>query len=278
MDVRGQARSSRGFAAPLPPLDGEGFDDGGLCGARTVGALLGQWREREVRVATSFFQCRGMTLEEIEELYQEAVLVLLSRRYEDEEHLRRVLHLVIKQRASRRRKDEHRHNQILQEHARNTDREVQKRRFDERTDQRVLEAHDRVIIAEFLTALNPTEQQVFALMAEGMAYRAIANVLQIPVNEARQAARACERKRERFQLLYDTGRLCGYRANTIHALLNGEDTSEELAQGAIAHLTGCVPCQREHETNASRLRAHFRGQAVALLPSPQRLHNICARR
>ena len=55
-----------------------------------------------------------------------------------------------------------------------------------------------------------------------MQYRAIAPVLGIPVNEARNTARACERKRERFQLLYDTGRLCGYRAQTIQALQNGE--------------------------------------------------------
>src|ERR1019366_928692 len=84
--------------------------------------------------------------------------------------------------------------------------------------------------------------------------------------EARNTARSCERKRERFQLLYDTGRLCGYRAQTILALQNGEATSEVLAERAFAHLESCGHCRLEHRTNAKRLRRSFRDQAAALLP------------
>jgi hypothetical protein len=123
-----------------------------------------------------------------------------------------------------------------------------------------------LIISEFLTELTPVEQGVFWLIAEGMQYRAIAPVLGIPTNEARNASRSCERKRKRFQLLYDTGRLCGFRASTILALQSGETTREELAQGAFAHLDGCQRCRDEHKTNAKRLRRSFRDQAAALLP------------
>ena len=105
-------------------------------------------------------------------------------------------------------------------------------------------------------------------MAEGMRYRAIAPLLEIPVNEARKAARGCEAKRERFQLLYDTGRLCGFRSQTILALQRGAAVSEELAQRAFAHLEGCAHCRSEHKTNARRLRRSFQNQAAGLLPIP----------
>jgi hypothetical protein len=130
----------------------------------------------------------------------------------------------------------------------------------------VLAKEDRLIALEFKTELTESEQHVFAWLVEGLQYRAVASVLNIPVNEARNTARSCERKRERFQLLYDTGRLCGYRAQTIQALQNGQSTSEELAERAFAHLESCAHCRLEHKTNARRLRRSFRDQAAALLP------------
>jgi hypothetical protein len=130
----------------------------------------------------------------------------------------------------------------------------------------VLAKEDRLIALEFKTELDEDEQRVFAWLVEGLQYRAVASVLNIPVNEARNTARSCERKRERFQLLYDTGRLCGYRAQTILALQNGEATSEVLAERAFAHLESCGHCRLEHRTNAKRLRRSFRDQAAALLP------------
>jgi hypothetical protein len=129
-----------------------------------------------------------------------------------------------------------------------------------------LAREDRLIASEFTTELTEQERRVFGGLVEGMAYRAIGTALGIPENDARKIARECDRKRERFQLLYDTGRLCGYRAQTIHALQNGESTSEELAERAFAHLESCAHCRLEHKTNAKRLRRSFRDQAAALLP------------
>jgi hypothetical protein len=112
------------------------------------------------------------------------------------------------------------------------------------------------------------------MIADGMRYRAMAFTLQIPVNEARNASRSCERKRERFQLLYDTGRLCGYRAGTIQALQAGELTGDELARRAFAHLEACASCRAEHKTNAKRLARSFREQLTALLPPPLLLNHL----
>jgi hypothetical protein len=125
-----------------------------------------------------------------------------------------------------------------------------------------------LIVAEFMSELSELEQRVFRLEAEGLGYRAMAPILCVEVNDARKAFRECERKRARFQLLHDTGRLCGYRSRTIQALLSGEGASERLARGAWAHVARCGHCRADHKTNARRLRRSFQEHAAALLPIP----------
>jgi len=237
-----------------------------LASERT-GEVLGRWQAYELRIAQRFFpECRGLSIEELEDIYQETVEALLNRRFQREEHLRHSLREGIRYRALNLYRDERRREEILT-HTGADMHVMAQANEDEHTPEDIVLAHeDRLIAAEFKTELSEKEQRVFAWMVEGLQYRAIASVLKIPVNEARNTARSCERKRERFQLLYDTGRLCGYRATTIQALQNGEATNEELAVSAFAHLDRCLRCREEHKTNANRLRASFREQAAALLP------------
>jgi DNA-directed RNA polymerase specialized sigma24 family protein len=231
-----------------------------------VGEILGTWQAVELRVARGFAECRGLSTEQLEDIYQETALALYSRPYASEEHLRNALRDGIKKRALRLHRDERRRSQILIRSAPGL-RVMAEAQEDQRAPEPAVLAHeDRLIAREFLTELSKDEQRVFGWLVEGLAYRAIASVESIPVNEARNLARACARKRERFQLLYDTGRLCGYRAQTIQALQHGQSTSEELAERAFAHLESCAHCRLEHKTNAKRLRASFRDQAAALLP------------
>lgn len=240
--------------------------NGGAFGSQRIGQTLGEWYAREVRVARGFPECRGLSIEQLQDLYQETALALLARPYQSEAHLRNALRAGIKQRALRLHRDERRRGEILAQHAPGLHRQAQARAHRHAPESAALSREDRLIVAEFLAALSAGEQRVFALLAENMQYRAIAPVLQIPVNEARNIVRACERKRARFQLLYDTGRLCGYRAVTIRMLQSGQSTSDQLAQAAYAHLAGCGACRTAHRTNASRLRAAFADQAAALLP------------
>jgi len=211
-------------------------------------------------------ECRGLSKEQLEDIYQETALALYSRPYDSEEHLRNALRDGIKKRALRLHRDEHRHGQIRARSAPGLRLMAETREEQTAPEPAVLAKEDRLIALEFRTELEEDEQRVFAWLVEGLQYRAVASVLNIPVNEARNTARSCERKRERFQLLYDTGRLCGYRAQTILALQNGEATSEVLAERAFAHLESCAHCRLEHRTNAKRLRRSFRDQAAALLP------------
>jgi RNA polymerase sigma factor (sigma-70 family) len=233
-----------------------------------AGQLLGEYKASELRLARGFPECRNLSKEELEDLYQETALALLDRRFQREEHLRSALREGIKHRALNLHRDERRREEIL-DHTGARSHVMAQIDQDAYSPEHVALIHqDRTIVAEFLTELTHVEQRVFWLHAEGMQYRAIAPVLGIPTTQARNASRSCERKRQRFQLLYDTGRLCGYRASTIHALQSGETTSEELAARAFAHLDACPTGRTDQKTNARRLRRSFRDQAAALLPLP----------
>jgi len=231
-----------------------------------IGQILGEWQARELRVARGFAECRGLSTEQLEDIYQETALALYSRPYQSEDHLRNALRTGIKHRALRLHRDERRRGQILAHSAPGLHLMAQVSEGQSAPEPAALAHEDRLIASEFMTELTKDERRVFGWLVEGLQYRAVASVLEISVNEARNTARACARKRERFQLLYDTGRLCGYRAQTIQALQNGESTSEELAERAFAHLESCAHCRAEHRTNAKRLRRSFRDQAAALLP------------
>jgi RNA polymerase sigma factor (sigma-70 family) len=268
MDIRVRGTGAKrpggapGRAVTLVP----GSDTERTFGSQRIGQILGEWQSRELRVARGFVECRGLSTEQLEDIYQETALALYSRPYDSEEHLRNALRTGVKHRALRMHRDERRRRQILARSAPGLRLMAQASEAQNAPEPAALAHEDRLIISEFLTELDAIEQRVFWLLSEHMQYRAIAPVLGIPVNQARNTVRSCARKRERFQLLYDTGRLCGYRATTIQALQNGEATGEELAERAFAHLESCARCRAEHKTNAKRLRRTFRDQAAALLP------------
>jgi RNA polymerase sigma factor (sigma-70 family) len=240
---------------------------GPLRGER-VGRALGEWQAGELRLARSFAECRGLAHQQLEDIYQETALVLLKRAYESEEHLRNALRWGIKHRALHLHRDDRRRGEILEQRTPELRLAAEAREGEWAPEQSALVSQDRLVVAEFLTELTALETRLFWLTAEGLRYRAIAPLLGITVNEARKVSRSYERKRERFQLLYDTGRLCGYRSQTIRAMQAGRETSATIARQAFAHLDGCQHCRAEHNTNARRLRSTFQGQAAAMLPVP----------
>ena len=233
-----------------------------------VGALLGAWQRRELRRASRFRECDGLSPEDLEDIYQDSVVALLGRKFESEEHLRRALHEALKLRALNPHRNRSRRRRI-DAYAHGGDRALEHAaEHEQASDQQLLAQQDQLIVREFLTELTEQEGHVFRLLAEGHGWRAAADALGAPRNEIRAAARACERKRERFALLYTTGRLCGYRAHTIQALNSGQTDSETLARRAHAHLQACARCRIEHGTNGERFRRLFDRDALALLPLP----------
>ncbi len=108
--------------------------------------------------------------------------------------------------------------------------------------ERALFAHeDDAIVGEF----TDLERRVFTLVADGRSWRAIATALGLPETEARTLTRTCEHKRSRFLTLYETGRLCGYRSQTIGSLLAGKENSEQAVGQAFAHLHTVTPARSD---------------------------------
>jgi len=260
MDVRlegsrppeGRPRASRADGEQLEPAE--------------LTLILGERKDRELLIARGFVECQGLTRQQLEDLYQTTVLALLGRRYENEKHVCDALRIGIKHRALNLHQGERRRAEILAENAPGICALEEARGAEESAEQIVLAREDRFLITEFMAELTLQERAVFGLVSEGMKYNRIATVEGISVNEARGLVASCERKRERFQLLHDSGRLCGYRAHTIKQLLAGQAESEQLVQLASAHLEGCSRCRAEYKTNAKRLRRAFEEQAAALLP------------
>jgi DNA-directed RNA polymerase specialized sigma24 family protein len=268
MDVQAQRprqerpgkRGRRSLTGVLRPRPGYGLN------AEWVGQVLGEWQAQEVRAARNYPECRGLSTEQLEDIYQETAVALLRRPYQTEEHLRNALRVGLKHRALNLHRDERRRGQILARSAPGMYVMAEAHEGQNAPELAAVVHEDRLIVSEFLTELTDVERRVFGWLVEGLQYRAVASIEGIEVNVARNASRSCERKRERFQLLYDTGRLCGFRSATIQALQSDEATSEELAERAFAHLESCAHCRAEHKTNARRLRRRFQGEAAALLP------------
>jgi RNA polymerase sigma factor (sigma-70 family) len=251
-----------------PPASASGTAKRGLTALQRgeVAAILDGCRRRELRIARGFRECRGLTREQLEDLYQETTVALLERPYQDEKHVRDALRLGIKRRALNLHSVELRRREILAENAPEIH-VLEVARSEEETPERVALAHqDSLLIAEFLAELTPEEQDVFRLKSDGLSRNRIAKELGKPEPLVRRLLDSCEQKRERFQTLHDRGRLCGYRAATINALLDGQATSEQLVALAAAHLQACAHCRADHNTNAQRLRLAFEKKAAALLP------------
>jgi RNA polymerase sigma factor (sigma-70 family) len=237
-----------------------------------VPTLLARWRSRELRVAHSFKECNRATPAELEDLLDNTTLALLDKHYDTEEHLRAALRRGIKMRALRLHRDRVAHHNTLEKaaHAQHADQDT--RAWEQDPHHTLIAQEDDLLIREFLAELTPTERNVFTLVAEGRSWRAIATHLGLPENQARNTVRACERKRARFLTLYETGRLCGYRSQTITALLNKHHTSALALHQALTHLRYCRTCQAQHHTTEAQLRAAFDRRALALLPLPALPH------
>lgn len=233
----------------------------GTLGFSRLAELLGRWQASELRTVRAFRECHGLSDAQLEDLYQDTALALLSRHYASEQHLRNALRHGIRHRALNMHRDQRRRSEILAEHAP----EIQhaSNAGPPEPEEAVLAQHDRLIAKEFLADLDPLEREVFRLTADGLRYRAIATALDIPARRARAAARSCERKRARFQLLYETGRLCGYRAATIEALERNGACGLLEAQ-AQAHLAACRSCRKAQRAPAGVRRGASVFLAVAL--------------
>lgn len=245
---------------------------------RRVGEILGTALASEIRMARGFKECSGLSREEVEDLYQETALALLHRSYRNEEHLLRALRIGLRQRALNVHRDRRRRREILSAAAPGMQAITAAREAERGPEPQALAREDRLVVAEFLSELDPLERRLFWLASEGVRYRSAAAALGMAVNEVRNAWRGYERKRERFQVLYESGRVCGYRAVTVRALREDGVRGEELEARARAHLAACSRCRLGRHAQRPGRRITFDSAAAALLPVPTALAGAAGRR
>ena len=210
---------------------------------------------------------RSVSRHDLEDVYDETCDVLRDRApHESELHLRNALRLGIRRRALNVIRDRNTRERIIDEAAPAVYAEAQHQASSDEPERILLAQEDEFFIGEFISELTPQEREVFVLISDGQSYRAIATTLSIDEKEARNLKRACEKKRERFVTLFETGRLCGYRSHTINGVLSGKETSEAAWRQAVAHLRHCRNCQGEHRVSGKELQARFDRGALALLP------------
>lgn len=239
-----------------------------------VAGLLMRWRTRELRLARRFRECGGASATEIEDIYDAIATTLIEedRSFQSEEHLRSALRVGIRLRALRLHRDRATRGRVLERTGPGMHYEQQEHSWRGDPERALLAHEDDLIIGEFLAELSREERRVFALVAEGHSWRAIATRLHLPEPKARALTRSCERKRKRFIGLYAAGRLCGYRSRTIAAVLSGAQHTDLAIRQALAHLRHCRTCQTEHKTSEAQLRSMFNQRALALLPLPMLTH------
>ena len=231
-----------------------------------VPELLLLWRNAEIALAHSKFPRLGR--QDLEDVYDDTADKLRQRPHKDEEHLQRALRVGLRLRGLRLIRDRNTRERVVGDAAPRMLAAAERQAWSAQPEEALLAQEDEVVISEFVAELTPEECQVFALIAEGQSYRAIATSLGIDEKVSRNLTRECENKRKRFVTLYTTGRLCGYRSRIIDCLLSGEQQGEAALRQAVAHLHHCRECQAEHQITGPQLRARFDEGALALLPAP----------
>lgn len=165
-----------------------------------AGQVLGRSLERELRLARGWRECAGLSREQLEDIYQDTVLALLSREHASEEHLVNALRVGVRKRALRAHRDARRHLEILREHGPGMERVAWARQEDAEPERRAIASEEREVLLAFVAGLSPVERAVFAVQAiEGVGYRAAGDAVGVDRLVARRAARAAAGRGERFR-------------------------------------------------------------------------------
>ena len=134
-----------------------------------------------------------------------------------------------------------------------------------------LELRDRFArAADLIAELDERERRVVSVMAtRGVGPTLAARLLDIPLGDARAAARSAGLKLDRVAAIAAAGRMCEFRAGAVVADAEGIATGRE-AKLARAHVSACVPCGRVYRQIRREMRDHdFQRAAVAaFLPLP----------
>ena len=225
-----------------------------------IAALLEGWRPQVLAEMGRRRLWRGASAAELEDQFQDVALVLLTRDYASEEHLRRALWTGLGFRAKDFWKAARR-------------REVPVGEFfeeilgDDRlqaVEDAAAAAADRRYVDDCLSELDPRERSVYKLTkGEQLSRRRIAKTLRLSEAEVLRVLYRAQRKIDQVAVLAVAGRLCGRRRPAVTSLARGQARGLTLEQ-ARAHLSHCPDCLlafREQRAALSR-------EVASVLPLP----------
>jgi DNA-directed RNA polymerase specialized sigma24 family protein len=232
--------------------------------------LIGQFRRRS--------DGRGIPPHAQEEIVDDAItaVVMAPRGTLNESHLLGAFWLAVENRCRRYR--EGRHLTRLGSRQR-VELDVEAQRAPVATNPfDAVELLDRLArAADLMAELNGLERRVVAVMANmGVGPASAAQVLDVPLGEARSAARSASAKLDRIAIIYAAGRMCDFRTGALMADA-ARRADERDASLARAHINACTPCRHAYRRlrREMRRREFQRAAAAAFLPTvPTRAAHI----
>jgi RNA polymerase sigma factor (sigma-70 family) len=225
-----------------------------------VAALLERWRPEVLSEMSHRGLWRGASLAEREDQLQDVTLVLCSREFDSEEHLRRALWTGLGFRARDFWKAGRRCEIPVGEF-------FEEVLGDDRLDtveDAAIAAADRRHVDDCLSELDARERAVYRLTnGERLSRGNVAKDLGLTHAEVLRALYTAQRKIDQVVVLAVAGRLCGRRRHAVESLARGDarGLTLEQARAHLAHCQDCLIAFRAHRAALSR-------RVASVLPVP----------
>src|SRR3954469_366852 len=225
-----------------------------------VAALLERWRPTVLREMARRQLWRGASAAECEDQFQDVALVLWSRQFASQEHLRRALWTGLGFRARDFWKSARRRELPVGEFFE----DVVGDESTERVEDAAVIAADARCVDDCLSELDPRERAVYRLVkGDELSRRRVAKRLGLDESDVLRALYSAQRKIDQVVVLLVAGRLCGRRQSAIESLAR-EGAGGSTLEQARAHLSPCPDCLLEFRAQRAAL-----GERVAsVLPIP----------
>src|SRR3954449_2054409 len=206
-----------------------------------VAALLERWRSTVLREMSRRQLWRGASAAECEDQFQDVALVLWSRQFASEEHLRRALWTGLGFRARDFWKSARRRERSVGDFFDSVIGDEHGNDFEEDA----LTAAELRRVADCLAELEEDERAIYRLVnADGLSRRKAAMALDVTEADVLRALYRAQQKTDNVVLLMSSGRLCAKRGPAVEAL--ARDAAEGPAgTQARAHLSHCRTCLLE---------------------------------
>ena len=248
-------------AVDLAPVAERGMGTAGQeFGPEEIAQLLERWRPEVLRRMRARRLWRNAPPADHEDQFQDVALVLCTRVFRSEEHLRRALWTGLGFRARDFWKAGRRRELPVADFFD----DVRAAASCDGVAEDAATAADGRYLDDCLSELDARERAVYRLVrGEELSRRKVATALGITDADVLRALHSAQLKVDRFALLFVSDRLCARRAAAVGALARAEARGADIEQ-ARAHLAHCRDCLLAFR----RQRAALGRRVASVLPMP----------